>query len=97
MGIEEKCEEQECREYAELSAKERVEFELEELKERIAKLSLFLFSKEIIENEKISLHMRSLMKDQLSAMQEYASILQKRLRIWDKTDEELIKGEIVCY
>lgn len=33
--------------------------------------------------------MKHLMRRQLGAMQDYAEILQERLIIWDKTDEEL--------
>lgn len=87
-----------CEQAVELTAKERVELELEELKEKIAKLSLFLFSKEIIDNKPISREMYSLMRNQLSLMQDYARILQDRLKIWDKTDEELFKKKsAICY
>lgn len=91
-----------CEQTVELTAKERVELELEELKQKIAKLSLFLFSKEIIDNKLISREMYGLMRNQLSLMQDYARILQDRLKIWDKTDEELFKQESalrdrVCY
>lgn len=91
-----------CEQTVELTAKERVELELEELKQKIAKLSLFLFSKEIIDNKLISREMYNLMRNQLSLMQDYARTLQGRLKIWDKTDEELFKQESalrdrVCY
>lgn len=91
-----------CEQVVELTAKERVELELEELKQKIAKLSLFLFSKEIIDNKLISREMYGLMRNQLSLMQDYARTLQGRLKIWDKTDEELFKQESaprdrVCY
>lgn len=72
----------------ESTAKERVEQELEELNERIAKLSTFLFGGKIL-SDNISGAMRYQMKRQLIAMQEYAEALQTRLRIWDKTDDEL--------
>ena len=78
-----------CERPVELTAKERVQYELDEVKERIAKLSKFLFSNEILENKFISVAMRHLMRRQLSVMQEYAEVLQERLTIWDKTDEEL--------
>ena len=78
-----------CEKPVELTAKERVQYELDEVKERIAKLSKFLFSNEILENKFISVAMRHLMRRQLSVMQEYAEVLQERLTIWDKTDEEL--------
>ncbi len=78
-----------CEKPVELTAKERVQYELDEVKERIAKLSKFLFSNEILENKFISVAMRHLMRRQLSVMQEYAEVLQERLTIWDKTDEGL--------
>lgn len=71
------------------TAKERVQHELEEVKERIVKLSNFVFSKEILETEFISVTMKQLLERQLSVMQEYAKILQARLIVWGKTDGEL--------
>lgn len=41
----------------------------------------------------ISDHMRFLLRRQLNVMQEYADVLQERLRTWDKTDEELKNEE----
>nr|DAQ49178.1 MAG TPA: hypothetical protein [Caudoviricetes sp.] len=70
------------------TAKERVQFELDEIRERIAKLSRFLFSNEILEAKSISVGMRHLMRRQLCVMQDYAEILQERLTIWDKPDED---------
>ncbi len=70
------------------TAKERVQYELDEIRERITKLSRFLFSNEIIEAKSISVGMRHLMRRQLCVMQDYAEILQERLTIWDKPDEE---------
>lgn len=78
-----------CERQVELTAKERVQYELDEVKERIAKLSRFLFGNEILEAKFISGTMKHLMRRQLGAMQDYAEILQERLIIWDKTDEEL--------
>lgn len=75
----------------ETTAKERVEQELENLNERIAKLSTFLFGGKIL-SANISNEMHFQMKRQLTAMQEYAEALQTRLLIWDKTDEELAIG-----
>lgn len=72
------------------TAKERVQYELDELKERIVKLSAFLYSEKAIAKE-ISYEMRNAMRDQLRHMSEYAICLQHRLAIWDKTDEELNK------
>ena len=74
----------------ETTAKERVEQELEELNEKIAKLSSFLYGKKILDMD-ISREMFYQMETQLMAMQQYAKCLQTRLCIWDKTDEELNK------
>lgn len=70
------------------NAKQRVEQELAELNEKIVKLVAFLFGNDIV-NMDISDHMRFLLRRQLNVMQEYADVLQERLRTWDKTDEEL--------
>ena len=75
------------------SAKQRVEQELAELNEKIVKLSAFLFGGDIV-NMDISDHMRFLLRRQLNVMQEYADVLQERLRTWDKTDEELKNEEL---
>lgn len=71
-----------------LTAKERVQIELEELNEKIVKLSAFLYSKKAIDKS-ISWEMRNAMRDQLRHMSDYAICLQHRLAIWDKSDEEL--------
>ena len=64
------------------AAKERVEQELDELNEKIVKLSF---------------RMRDLLREQLNVMQRYAEILQHRLVIWGKTDKELnVPDEKVC-
>ena len=73
---------------SETTAKERVEKELEELSEKIEKLSAFLYGNKIL-NAGISREMRYQMKRQLLAMQEYSNALQHRLAIWGKTDSEL--------
>lgn len=70
------------------NAKQRVEQELAELNEKIVKLTAFLFGGDIV-NMDISDHMRFLLRRQLNVMQEYADVLQERLRMWDKTDEEI--------
>ena len=70
------------------NAKQRVEQELAELNEKIVKLTAFLLGGDIV-NMDISDHMRFLLRRQLNVMQEYADVLQERLRTWDKTDEEL--------
>ncbi len=77
-------------------AKERVETELLELKEKIVKLSDFLFGTKIAKVG-ISFRMRSLLRQQLENMQRYAEVLQERLAIWGKTDEELDEKLHHCY
>lgn len=74
------------------NAKQRVEQELSELKEKIVKLAAFIFGGDIV-NMDISENMRFLLRRQLNVMQEYADVLQERLRTWDKTDEELKNEE----
>lgn len=74
------------------NAKQRVEQELAELNEKIVKITAFLFGGDII-NMDISSNMRFLLRRQLTVMQEYADVLQERLRTWDKTDEELKNEE----
>lgn len=75
---------------AETTAKERVERELDELNEKIVKLSGFLYGGTIL-TANISREMTFLMQDQLRAMETYAQALQNRLRIWGKTDAEIDK------
>ena len=70
------------------NAKQRVEQELAELNEKIVKLTAFLFGGDIV-NMDISDNMRFLLRRQLNVMQEYADVLQERLRTWNKTDEEI--------
>lgn len=78
-------------------AKARVEQELEELNEKIIKLTAFLFGKKLVEM-KLSNRMVGGMHEQLDVMKRYAHILQQRLSIWGKTDEELDeKGCLVGY
>ena len=72
-----------------LTAKERVQFELDELNQKIGALSAFLFGSAIIEKKDISNAMKGLLRRQLAQMQDYAQTLQERLAIWGKTDEEL--------
>ena len=73
---------------AETTAKERVEKELEELNEKMTKLSSFLYGTAILAMS-LSDEMTYQMETQLYSMQQYAKCLQKRLRIWGKTDKEL--------
>ena len=74
------------------NAKQIVEQELSELNEKIVKLTAFLFCGDIV-NMDIANNMRFLMRRQLNVMQEYADVLQERLRTWDKKDEELKNEE----
>lgn len=76
-----------------LTAKERVQIELEELNEKIVKLSAFLYSEKAIDKS-ISWEMRNAMRDQLRHMSDYAICLQHRLAIWGKSDEELRRHEV---
>lgn len=64
------------------TAKERVEQELDELYEKILKLTCFLYGRKIPERV-VTPEMRELMKQQLKHMQAYAGTLQDRLIIWD--------------
>lgn len=81
----------------ELTAKERVELELSELVERAEKLTRFLYGVKIIDDNKVSISMQGLMREQLNVMQKYIEILHNRLRIWGKTDEELRKIQPVYF
>lgn len=64
------------------TAKERVEQELDELDEKIVKLTRFLYGSKIKEGV-VNFKMLYLMKQQLKQMQAYAETLQDRLMIWD--------------
>lgn len=75
-------------------AKERVEKELEELNEKIVKLTSFLFGNNILE-KKLSNSMIGALYEQLDIMKRYAQILQERLRIWGKTDEEIYPKDCI--
>lgn len=61
--------------------KERVEQELDELNEKMVKLTAFLYGRKIVKGD-VTATMRALMKQQLSYMQAYAETLQDRLMIW---------------
>ena len=76
-------------------AKARVQEELGDLCVKITKLSTFLFGDGVM-NAKLSMDMVYAMHEQLRIMQEYAKILQRRLIIWGKTDEELHSDEKCC-
>ena len=64
------------------TAKERVEQELDELNEKMVKLTCFLYGRKITEGV-VTAEMRALLKQQLGHMQAYAETLQDRLMIWD--------------
>ena len=66
--------------------KKRVEQELQDLSEKIQKLSAFLYSRKALD---VSGQMRQTMEDQLHSMESYARALQHRIKIWGKTDEEI--------
>lgn len=81
-------------------AKERVKRELFELNEKIVKLTAFLYGPNISQAV-LSHEMVGLMEGQLSTMTQYAKLLQRRLAIWGKSDEELMRTyqteKIGCY
>ena len=58
------------------------------LTKKMTKLSSFLYGNQIL-TMTMSDEMVYQMEAQLYAMQQYAKCLQKRLRIWGKTDKEL--------
>ena len=70
------------------AAKERVEQELLDLNEKIVKLATFLYSP-ALKKANLSHTMIMLEKDQLHVMQQYSEILEQRLDIWGKPDEEI--------
>ncbi len=65
-----------------IAAKKRVEQELDELHEKILKLTCFLYGRKI-PGRVVTPEMRELMKQQLKHMQAYAEALQNRLMVWD--------------
>ena len=77
-------------------AKERVVTELAELNDKIVKLTAFVYGDKILDMG-LSRRMLHLLRQQLHAMHEYASILQERLAIWGKSDEELKAIEAIAY
>ena len=70
------------------AAKERVEQELLDLNEKIVKLATFLYSP-ALKKANLSRTMIMLEKDQLHVMQQYSEILEQRLDIWGKSEEEI--------
>ena len=74
----------------ETTAKERVEKELEELCDKIVKLTAFLYSAKIL-TANLSDNMVYQMEEQLHSMRGYAKCLQARLKIWGKTNEDFDK------
>lgn len=69
-------------------AKERVVAELNELNEKLVKLTSFIYGEKVIKAG-LSEEMRCALREQARVMQEYALILQRRLALWGKTDEEI--------
>ena len=69
----------------EASPKARVEHELEELAEKIGKITQFVYGKMRVSN--LSESMQRLLWRQKDIMQEYATFLRLRLEIWDKEDK----------
>ena len=76
----------------EASPKARVEHELEELAEKIGKISQYIYGDMNFAN--LSNSMQRLLWRQKKLMEEYASVLVLRLKIWDKTDVEVYKENI---
>lgn len=76
--------------------KQGVVNELQELQQKIVKLSMFLFSTKTLDL-KISKHQLNLMVDQLRSMQDYARFLISRLACWDLTDEEIWQSNYPRY
>lgn len=70
------------------AAKERVEKELLDLNEKIVKLAAFLYGP-ALKKANLSRTMIMLEKDQLHIMQQYSEILEQRLDIWGKSEEEI--------
>lgn len=81
-------------------AKERVVAELNELNEKLVKLTSFIYGEKVIKAG-LSEEMRCALREQARVMQEYAFILQRRLALWGKTDEEIYAErralDKVCY
>lgn len=63
------------------NAKERVQFELEELNEKMHKLRSFVSSDKFSELSSLS---KKLLLRQLCYMKKYADVLKLRLEVWDK-------------
>lgn len=71
----------------------KVEKELSELLDKITNLTKFLHQ-DSLTKKGLSMRMIAIMYTQLSAMTDYARLLQSRLAIWGKTDEEIAEREI---
>lgn len=71
----------------EVDPKTRVELELEELAEKIGKLSQFIYGK--MHNSKLSIGMQFLLIRQLEVMEQYAKILACRLKIWNYEEKDI--------
>ena len=70
------------------AAKERVEKELLDLNEKIVKLTTFLYGP-ALKKANLSRTMNKKKKEQLHEMQKYSEILERRLKIWGKAEEEI--------
>jgi hypothetical protein len=68
-----------------MSAKERVQQELDELEEKLDKLNAFIGNEKF---EGLSVDRRQLLISQSIVMETYAHILRLRLRIWDMGREQ---------
>lgn len=75
-------------ELKQVSAKDRVEIELGELNYKIDKLKDFISSENF---NKLTFQMQRLLREQQTYMEGYSAVLRLRLKIWDKTQEELNK------
>lgn len=78
------------------TAKDNVQFELDELLEKIRKLTDFLFSTRLAEANLMP-EMVNLLDEQLKVMQAYATILQHRLAIWDHIPNKFFHHEFSRY
>ena len=72
------------------AARQRVEKELSDLLDKITNLTKFYYG-EGIKKANLSNKMKAYLNLQLGVMKHYAHILQLRLEIWGKTDEEIVE------
>ena len=62
------------------TAKERVEFELKELEERLGKLKEFVLTKAVVNLSNVQ---QMLLMSQIDIMTSYANCLHRRLKFWE--------------